>query len=215
MPDSVFGSYFDKVSSPEDADFAIVFVKSPFSLYMGYDTDDLEKGGTGYIPISLQYEDYTAESAREHSIAGGDPFEAFQNRSYNGKTASTANKDDLRLLRETRSQMGDKPIVLIISMSNPMVMSEVEPLADAILISFDVQAQALLDVISGGYEPSGLLPMQLPRDMKTVEEHCEDTPMDMECYKDSQDNVYDFAFGLDWSGVIADHRVAHYSKHHD
>ena len=33
----------------------------------------------------------------------------------------------------------------------------------------------------------------------------------MECYKDANGNVYDFAFGLNWSGVIYDERVATYS----
>ena len=34
-----------------------------------------------------------------------------------------------------------------------------------------IEQDALLTVISGGAEPSGLLPVQLPRDMETVEAH--------------------------------------------
>ena len=48
--------------------------------------------------------------------------------------------------------------------------------------------------------------------MKTVEEQCEDVPFDMECYRDSDGNAYDFAFGLNWSGVISDSRVRTYGK---
>ena len=69
-----------------------MFIESPHSYLMGYDPEDVKKGGNGYIPISLQYNDYTATSARETSIAGGDPFEAFTNRSYKNKTAHTINK---------------------------------------------------------------------------------------------------------------------------
>ena len=47
--------------------------------------------------------------------------------------------------------------------------------------------------------------------METVEMQYEDVPRDMECYVDSDGNVYDFAFGLNWSGVINDERVAKYS----
>ena len=70
--------------------------------------------------------------------------------------------------------------------------------------------QALLEVMAGTFEPSGLLPCQLPVDMKAVEEQCEDVPRDMECYTDTDGNVYDFAFGLNWSGRINDNRVSRY-----
>ena len=34
----------------------------------GYDKSDREKGGNGYMPISLQYNDYTATYARNPSL---------------------------------------------------------------------------------------------------------------------------------------------------
>mgnify|MGYP003539710748 CR=1 FL=1 len=46
--------------------------------------------------------------------------------------------------------------------------------------------------------------------MRTVEEQYEDTPRDMECYKDADGDVYDFAFGMNWSGIINDERVQKY-----
>ena len=64
--------------------------------------------------------------------------------------------------------------------------------------------------MSGEAEPYGLLPMQLPKDMKTVELQYEDVGRDMECYVDADGNAYDFAYGLNWSGVINDHRVQKY-----
>jgi beta-glucosidase len=33
----------------------------------------------------------------------------------------------------------------------------------------------------------------------------------MECHVDSDGNKYDFAFGLNWSGVIKDERTAKYA----
>ncbi len=50
----------------------------------------------------------------------------------------------------------------------------------------------------------------MPATMQTVEEQHEDTPRDMECYVDEMGNKYDFAFGLNWSGVIDDERVEKY-----
>jgi beta-glucosidase len=54
--------------------------------------------------------------------------------------------------------------------------------------------------------------MQLPADMKTVEEQMEDVPHDMVVHADAAGNAYDFAFGLNWSGVISDERTLKYKK---
>ena len=209
VAESMVLKYYDKVSDPKDADFAIVFVQAPASG-SGYSVEDRNAGGNGYVPISLQYNDYTADYARETSIAGGDPLENFTNRSYKGKTVSTSNKSQMELVRDTKKAMGNRPVVAVISISRPMVMSEIESYCDAILLSFGIQNQAIMETISGANEPSGLLPMQLPADMRTVEEQYEDVPRDMRCHKDTDGNTYDFAFGLNWSGVISDARTEKY-----
>ena len=81
---------------------------------------------------------------------------------------------------------------------------------DAILVGFEIQNQAFLEIVAGKAEPQGLLPVQMPADMKTVEQQSEDLPFDMKCYKDADGNVYDYAYGLNWSGVINDWRVEKY-----
>ncbi len=93
-----------------------------------------------------------------------------------------------------------------------MVFSEIEPSASAILLSFGVQDQAIIETIAGKSEPSALLPMQMPTDMKTVEKQAEDVPYDMNCHKDTEGNKYDFGFGLNWKGIIKDARVTKYRK---
>ena len=173
---------------------------------------DEDAGGNGYVPISLQYEDYTASSARPESIAGGDPLEPSSNRGYRGKTVSTSNRGDMEAVIEARRVMVDKPVIVAVSVLRPFVPAEIEPYADGLLVAINVQHQAVLEIISGRFEPQGLLPMQLPASMTAVEEQCEDRPHDMECYRDSEGNVYDFAFGMNWSGVISDDRVKRYSR---
>ena len=162
------------------------------------------------MPISLQYRPYTAEYAREVSLAGGDPLENFTNRSYKGKSVTTSNESQLDMILKTREEMGSKPVILQIDVNRPMVMNEFEGAVDAILVGFNVQKQAVLDIISGAVEPSGLMPMQMPADMRTVEEQLEDVTRDMRCHVDSEGNTYDFAFGMNWSGVINDARTAKY-----
>jgi beta-glucosidase len=204
-----FQKHYDFVESPQEADFAVVVIGDPVNG-RGYDEEDLKKGGNGYLPMSLQYSDYTAADARKVSLAGGDPMEKTTNRSYRGKTIKTENSSDVDLVKQTREAMGDKPLVVILPCQKPVVMGEFEKYADAILISFGVEPQAYLDIICGLYEPTGLLPVQFPADMKTVEEQFEDRPRDVRCYTDSEGNVYDFAYGLNWSGVIDDERVKKY-----
>ena len=200
---------FQVVDTPGEADFALVGIQSPIGGG-GYDSQDVEKGGNGYIPISLQYGPYTADFARETSLAGGFPLEDFTNRSYRGKSITATNLPDMELVNETARLMGDKPVIVIVQVNKPMVFAEIEPAASAILVHMGVQDQALMDLITGAAEPSALLPFQMPADMKTVEEQFEDVPRDMECYTDSEGNVYDFAFGLNWSGAINDERVSKY-----
>ena len=203
--------YFDIAETPEEAVFGLCVIGEP-SFSLGYSLDEASHGGNGYLPISLQYEDYTATDARAESIGGGDPLESFTNRTYKGKTVKTLNRDDMLMVRETKKLMGDKPVVVIIEVSKPLVLSEIEPYADAILLSFGVQYMALLETLCGQSEPSALLPFQMPADMKTVETQQEDVPGDMRCYQDGDSNTYDFAFGLNWSGIINDNRVRKYKK---
>ncbi|NIP81602.1 MAG: beta-glucosidase, partial [Gemmatimonadetes bacterium] len=77
-----------------------------FGLRSGYSQEDVAAGGNGYVPISLQYGEYTAEHARDPSIAGGDPLEDFTNRTFRGKTVTTSNATDLEMVLEAREVMG-------------------------------------------------------------------------------------------------------------
>ncbi len=196
--------YFELVQKPSDADFALVFVESPNSGN-GYQIEEAKAGeGNGYFPISLQYRPYTATLARDASIAGGDPLELIENRTYRGKTITTANEKDLDVILETRKKMGKKPVIVVMNLSNPAVVAEFEKSVDGILATFGVQSQAVLTIVAGEAEPSALLPFQMPLNMTAVETQLEDVPHDMECHVDATGNKYDFGFGLNWSGVIDD-----------
>lgn len=205
----VVAKYFKVVETPEEADFALVGIQSPDGG-VGYNDADVERGGNGYVPINLQYGPYTADTAREVSLAGGSPLEDFTNRSYKGKSVNTVNITDMHLVNETKAKMGGKPVIVSIKVAKPMIFSEIEPSADAVLIHMGVQDQALMEIISGTTEPSGLLPFQMPADMLTVEAQFEDVPRDMKSYTDADGNLYDFAFGLNWNGIIQDKRVTTY-----
>ena len=205
----VVSKYFELVDSPQEADFALVGIESP-NGGVGYDEADLEKGGNGYMPISLQYKPYTAKTARAESLAGGSPLEDFTNRTYRGKSVKTINATDMDLVNDTKSKMKNKPVIVTVKVAKPFVFSEIEKSASAILVHMGVQDQALMEIISGAVEPSGLLPFQMPADMLTVEAQFEDVPRDMNPYTDQEGHTYDFAFGLNWKGKIEDDRVEAY-----
>ena len=177
--------HYTIVRNPEVADFALVAITEP-------------EGGIGYkdgqyMPISLQYSPYTATKARVQSVAGS--------RSYRGRHIEVENATDLALVQETKAVMGDKPVVVLLSATRPVVM-EFEPWADAILVAFGVRSKAFLEIVSGAFEPTGRLPMQFPANMDTVEQQLEDVPQDMQPWKDADGNIYNFGFGLDWTGKI-------------
>lgn len=206
---NIVKKYYTVVDNPADADFSLVFIESP-NGGTGYSDQDVKNGGNGYVPISLQYGTYTATTARDKSLAGGDTFENFVNRSYKGKTTTAYNNTDAQLVKQVHEQMNGKPVVVSVKCYKPCVLAEVEPYATAIVVDFETQAQAVLDIVSGKQEPSGLLPMQFPKDMLTVEAQKEDVGRDMTPYTDGDGNSYDFAFGLNWKGRISDWRTEKY-----
>ncbi len=214
-------------------DFALVRITSPQNgnpTYMGFGGVTTDGRKYTYLPISLQYRPYTANSefVRKESISG-DMIERTEtspegygdiktlvkeNRSYFGKTGIITNESDLDLVLKTASA-ADKVIVAL-DASSPLVLQEFESKVDAILVGFGggrsawLPEKVFLEIIAGQVEPSGLLPLQMPASMETVEAQFEDVPRDMECYVDSDGNKYDFAFGLNWSGVIKDGRTEKY-----
>lgn len=210
-------------------DYAIVSMTNPFT------DGGTDASGEKYLPASLQYGEYTASTAHK-AIANGtrtvEKSDGYygsvketveEDRSYtNNSVGQAANYGHLETLQYVADTVSDEcKIIVIMSMSSTgcMVWSEVEPLADAILMyyagtAFDgsfFKEDVLLQVTSGQIEPTALLPMQQPADMEAVEAQQEDVPRDMDCYVDTDGNTYDFAYGLNWSGIINDDRVSTYS----
>jgi beta-glucosidase len=82
-------------------------------------------------------------------------LEKFTNRTYKGKTSKAINSTDLSMVLDTRKMMKGKPVIVSVHLSNPTVMDEFEKQADGIIVTFGVQDQAVLDMITGATEPSG------------------------------------------------------------
>lgn len=201
---SIFDKYFVHTSNPDDADFGFIYLNGPIALgttpnpfdqlSSGYDVTDLQSGGNGYIPISLQYRPYKALHARKVSIAGDIMNGTPENRSYYEKIAKN-DEHPLDLLIQTKQKLGSKPLVVVIGFHRPSIVAEFEKYADAIFIDYGIEDEVLMELITGVRVPGGKLPYTIPLDMATVELHHEDMD-DLNPYLDSDGNLYQFGFGL-------------------
>ena len=73
--------YYEVVEQPEQADFAICLIEEP-STGFGYSAADVKRGGNGYVPYSLQYDD----TRRWMPVASASPAVT---RWRNSRTAAT------------------------------------------------------------------------------------------------------------------------------
>jgi beta-glucosidase len=213
----------------KDVDFILVPMNGPYTASTvddNYDEGNDEEYGM-YTAPSIQYGSYTASGARNPSIGGEMKETTFndgytmqttvkkQNLSYWNKTVGNASTyTHLEKLQAVKDMGLEAPIVVLMkaNSSGAMCWHEVEPLADVIFYRYgSVSDDAALQIVAGKVEPSALLCQQQPASMEAVEKDFEDVPRDLECYVDAAGNAYDFAFGLNWSGVINDERVATYS----
>ncbi len=204
----------DKQAAAAQADFAIVKFTGPSN-----------GNGTAGRAQSVQFAPYTKTVGRKVSIGGywyhedGSRVMAWEipnpligdykeNRANIGYT-NPGMQSTLDMIMETRELMGNKPVIAILDYRTPTICAEFEPYVDAIIASCQGSDTAYMEVITGIYEPSGMLSSTWPRSMDLVEMSNEDVP-DTTPYVDSDNNVYQFGFGLNYSGRIADERTQKY-----
>lgn len=106
---------------------------------------------------------------------------------------------DVARIQEIESAV---PTVLIINMDNPWLIHDIEPAAAAVLATFNVKGEALLDVICGRYHPTGKLPLSFPADLEAVHKNAPDVPGYAEdfdyVYRNEQGDDYIFGFGISY-----------------
>lgn len=65
---------------------------------------------------------------------------------------------------------------MAIDFSSPWLIREIEPEAAAVIGTFGVKAEALIDVIRGRYHPTGKLPLTIPANQKALNYEKGDIP---------------------------------------
>lgn len=92
------------------------------------------------------------------------------------------------------------PTTLIVNVTNPWILHEVEPDAAAVLATYEISAANLVAVLLGEAAPEGKLPVTLPRSAEAVAASPRDVP-GLDCgddypYVDRAGSVYSYGFGL-------------------
>ncbi|MDR7304338.1 glycoside hydrolase family 3 protein [Haloactinomyces albus] len=107
---------------------------------------------------------------------------------------------DVERIRALQSRVENT--ILQINMGNPWLINEIEPGADAVLATFSVKPEAIVDVLRGEYAPTGKLPLTVPAGKEAVESNASDVPGYAErpgyAYVDSAGNTYEYGFGLSY-----------------
>lgn len=85
-----------------------------------------------------------------------------------------------------------KPVVVVMSMERPAVLAEFIDSVPGMIATFGSGDDALADVLTGAFDPTGKLPFALPADAASVEQQAEDVPFDF------ARTAYPFGFGLSY-----------------
>ncbi|PRY65913.1 beta-glucosidase [Glaciihabitans tibetensis] len=135
----------------------------------------------GYTPV-LELAEADLAIVRLTDPRGGDDL--------TGLEFSAENEDFAALVA---SREAGVTTVAVPDLARPLVLGNVLENADAVLASYGVSDEALLNVISGEAAPSGTLPFELPSSTAEVEAQYEDVA------NDTANPLFEYGFGLGYT----------------
>ena len=95
------------------------------------------------------------------------------------------------------------PTITVIDFSSPWLIQEIEPNAAAVIGTFGVKTEALMDVIRGKFNPTGKLPLTIPASPEAVANEKGDVPGFDEApsyvYQAKSGDKYGYGFGLSYN----------------
>jgi beta-glucosidase len=148
MDEAVVGRYADVVDSPQEANFAILRLPTPWRPM-----------GRGFLEQIFHQGDLDFEMVERERI--------------------------LQVL-------GTVPAIVDIYLERGAVIPEIAAHCAAMLATFNVSDEAVLDVVFGRFNPAGKLPFEMPSSMEAVRAQKEDMPYD------SENPLFPFGYGLSY-----------------
>ena len=104
---------------------------------------------------------------------------------------------DETILTRAKAYGETSRLITLVDLNRPAVLSELNSVSDAMLGTFGISDQAMLDVVFGRHTPTGKLPFELPSSMAEVEQQLEDVP------DDTANPLFPFGWGLSYEGIGA------------
>ncbi|WP_404710416.1 glycoside hydrolase family 3 protein [Sphingomonas sp. MMS24-J13] len=94
------------------------------------------------------------------------PYHFFGSRQNEGRLDFRDGDADYEAIKRAAAVV---PTIVAVNMDRPAILTNVQPRAAALLVTFGASDRALLDVLSGRAVPRGRLPFELPSSMAAVE----------------------------------------------
>jgi beta-glucosidase len=186
--------------SAAGADYAVIRVEvsNPRAATSAYRSDDAATGANPKYLNPATGRPFGADDAAGLDnglmFGGSLPWEA-SNLSFTTMAASTswAISPSLADIQAVMKEVGPARTVLCIYFRQPYVLDEASGLtkAGAILAGFGVSDGALMDVVTGRFNPSGKLPFALARTQQAIVDNAPDAPG-----YPAADTLFPFGHGL-------------------
>ena len=161
-------------------------------------TDTVHFGGTW----AASNADVTVAVMGLSPVLEGEAGDAFLSNNGGDKKDLSLPASEIAYMKELRKDVGDKPIVLVITAGSDVDVSAVEPYADAIIFAWypgEQGGNALADLLFGKVSPSGHLPLTFYRSINDVPDY-ENYHMKGRTYRYFNGPVqYPFGFGLSYT----------------
>ena len=136
------------------------------------------------------------------ALIEGERGDAVLSNNHGDRKEISLPKNQINFLKDLRLKANKKPIILIISSGSAIELSGVEGLADAIIYNWysgEQGGRAIADVIFGDVNPSGRLPITIPKSIDHLPEFS-DYSMENRTYRFTNfEPMYPFGFGLSYS----------------
>ena len=139
------------------------------------------------------------------ALIEGEEGDAVSSDANGDRNKISLPESQIKYLKSLRKSAGNKPIILVVKSGSDIDISEIYGYVDAIIYAWYLGEQggnAIADVIFGDVNPSGKLPITIPKSISHLADY-DDYSMNNRTYRFTRhDPMFPFGFGLSYSNFI-------------